>query len=233
MLGVGKENLCASCWLCLQRYKRKQLRAHQRFHLIQPGELQGLRPVTSPETSACDAQRPSLLNAAPEAKRKWTRTRLRTRSPFLAVAGSHEFWPAGTMSYDYHQNWGRDGGGRDGGSRSSGGGYGGSYGGGHGGNRGSGGGGGGGGGGGRGGRGRHPGHLKGREIGLWYAKKQGQKNKEAERQEVIWDSVVEGDETGQVFFSILRPLTFSFLFGFLTGACALWSASVEASSSGY
>lgn len=49
------------------------------------------------------------------------------------------------------------------------------------GNRGSGG--GGGGGGGRGGRGRHPGHLKGREIGLWYAKKQGQKNKEAERQE--------------------------------------------------
>uniref|UniRef100_A0AAA9S1G7 ATP-dependent DNA/RNA helicase DHX36 n=2 Tax=Bos TaxID=9903 RepID=A0AAA9S1G7_BOVIN len=84
------------------------------------------------------------------------------------------------MSYDYHQNWGRDGG-----PRSSGGGYGGSYGGshggGHGGNRGSGG--GGGGGGGRGGRGRHPGHLKGREIGLWYAKKQGQKNKEAERQE--------------------------------------------------
>ncbi|XP_006185739.2 ATP-dependent DNA/RNA helicase DHX36 [Camelus ferus] len=86
------------------------------------------------------------------------------------------------MSYDYHQNWGRDGG-----PRSSGGGYGGSYGGGHGGghsgNRGSGGGGGGGGGGGRGGRGRHPGHLKGREIGLWYARKQGQKNKEAERQE--------------------------------------------------
>nr|6Q6R_E Chain E, ATP-dependent DNA/RNA helicase DHX36 [Homo sapiens]6Q6R_F Chain F, ATP-dependent DNA/RNA helicase DHX36 [Homo sapiens]6Q6R_G Chain G, ATP-dependent DNA/RNA helicase DHX36 [Homo sapiens]6Q6R_H Chain H, ATP-dependent DNA/RNA helicase DHX36 [Homo sapiens] len=29
----------------------------------------------------------------------------------------------------------------------------------------------------------HPGHLKGREIGMWYAKKQGQKNKEAERQE--------------------------------------------------
>ncbi|XP_045053038.1 ATP-dependent DNA/RNA helicase DHX36 isoform X2 [Desmodus rotundus] len=80
------------------------------------------------------------------------------------------------MSYDYHQNWGRDGG-----PRSSGGGCGGSHGGGHGGNRGSGG--GGGGGGGRGGRGRHPGHLKGREIGLWYAKKQGQKNKEAERQE--------------------------------------------------
>uniref|UniRef100_A0A8C0JVY1 RNA helicase n=1 Tax=Canis lupus dingo TaxID=286419 RepID=A0A8C0JVY1_CANLU len=51
----------------------------------------------------------------------------------------------------------------------------------HGGSRGPGG--GGGGGGGRGGRGRHPGHLKGREIGLWYAKKQGQKNKEAERQE--------------------------------------------------
>ncbi|XP_021572161.1 ATP-dependent RNA helicase DHX36 isoform X2 [Carlito syrichta] len=78
------------------------------------------------------------------------------------------------MSYDYHQNWGRDGG-----PRSSGG----AYGGGHGGSRASGGGSGGGGGGGRGGRGRHPGHLKGREIGLWYAKKQGQKNKEAERQE--------------------------------------------------
>uniref|UniRef100_H0VAR3 RNA helicase n=1 Tax=Cavia porcellus TaxID=10141 RepID=H0VAR3_CAVPO len=76
------------------------------------------------------------------------------------------------MSYDYHQNWGRDGG-----SRSTSGGSGG----GHGGSRGTGG--GGGGGGGRGGRGRHPGHLKGREIGLWYAKKQTQKNKEAERKE--------------------------------------------------
>ncbi|XP_005393115.1 PREDICTED: ATP-dependent RNA helicase DHX36 isoform X1 [Chinchilla lanigera] len=74
------------------------------------------------------------------------------------------------MSYDYHQNWSRDGG-----SRSSSGGCGG----GHGGSRGS----GGGGGGGRGGRGRHPGHLKGRDIGLWYAKKQTQKNKDAERQE--------------------------------------------------
>uniref|UniRef100_G1QU59 ATP-dependent DNA/RNA helicase DHX36 n=2 Tax=Nomascus leucogenys TaxID=61853 RepID=G1QU59_NOMLE len=82
------------------------------------------------------------------------------------------------MSYDYHQNWGRDGG-----PRSSGGGYGGGPAGGPGGNRGCGGGGGGGGGGGRGGRGRHPGHLKGREIGMWYAKKQGQKNKEADRQE--------------------------------------------------
>ncbi|XP_040830767.1 ATP-dependent DNA/RNA helicase DHX36 isoform X2 [Ochotona curzoniae] len=69
------------------------------------------------------------------------------------------------MSYDYHQNRGRDGG-----PRSSGGGHGGGRG-------------GGGGGGGRGGRGRHPGHLKGREIGLWYAKKQTQKNKDAERQE--------------------------------------------------
>ncbi|KAM6161312.1 ATP-dependent DNA/RNA helicase DHX36 isoform 2-T2 [Erethizon dorsatum] len=75
------------------------------------------------------------------------------------------------MSYDYHQNWGRDGG-----SRSSSGGCGG----GRGGSRGPG---GGGGGGGRGGRGRHPGHLKGRDIGLWYAKKQTQKNKDAERQE--------------------------------------------------
>lgn len=74
------------------------------------------------------------------------------------------------MSYDYHQSWSRDGGPRGSGqgSGSSGGG-----------SRGS-----GGGGGGRGGRGRHPGHLKGREIGLWYAKKQTQKNKEAERQEV-------------------------------------------------
>ncbi|NXX47421.1 DHX36 helicase, partial [Tricholaema leucomelas] len=34
-----------------------------------------------------------------------------------------------------------------------------------------------------GGRGRHPSHLKGREIGLWYARKQGQKNKEADRQQ--------------------------------------------------
>uniref|UniRef100_A0A9L0T326 RNA helicase n=1 Tax=Equus caballus TaxID=9796 RepID=A0A9L0T326_HORSE len=69
------------------------------------------------------------------------------------------------MSYEGPPGWGRDGG-----PRSSGGGRGGS--------RGA-----GGGGGGRGGRGRHPGHLKGREIGLWYARKQGQKNRDAERQE--------------------------------------------------
>nr|XP_021514063.1 ATP-dependent RNA helicase DHX36 [Meriones unguiculatus] len=75
------------------------------------------------------------------------------------------------MNYDCHQSWGRDAGPR-GSGRGSGQGSGG------GGSRGS-----GGGGGGRGGRGRHPGHLKGREIGLWYAKKQTQKNKEAERQE--------------------------------------------------
>ncbi|KAM7044265.1 ATP-dependent DNA/RNA helicase DHX36 isoform 1-T1 [Acridotheres tristis] len=37
--------------------------------------------------------------------------------------------------------------------------------------------------GGPGGRGRHPGHLKGREIGLWYARKQSQKNREADRQQ--------------------------------------------------
>uniref|UniRef100_A0A8C8YID8 ATP-dependent DNA/RNA helicase DHX36 n=1 Tax=Prolemur simus TaxID=1328070 RepID=A0A8C8YID8_PROSS len=80
------------------------------------------------------------------------------------------------MSFAYHPNWDRDGG-----PRSSSGDYGGGHRGSHGGSRGSGS--GGGGGGGRGGRGRHPGHLKGREIGLWYAKKQGQKNKEAERQE--------------------------------------------------
>ncbi|XP_072113031.1 ATP-dependent DNA/RNA helicase DHX36 [Mobula birostris] len=42
---------------------------------------------------------------------------------------------------------------------------------------------GGGGGGGGGGRGRHPGHLKGKDIGLWYAKRQGQKSKEMERKE--------------------------------------------------
>lgn len=38
--------------------------------------------------------------------------------------------------------------------------------------------------GGPGGRGRHPSHLKGREIGLWYARKQGQKNRDADRQQV-------------------------------------------------
>lgn len=77
------------------------------------------------------------------------------------------------MSYEQRPSWDRDGGSRD-----SAGGYGGSSDGGRGPGR------AGGGGGGRGGRGRHPGHLKGREIGLWYAKKQGQKNKEAERREV-------------------------------------------------
>uniref|UniRef100_A0A8C3T5I7 ATP-dependent DNA/RNA helicase DHX36 n=1 Tax=Chelydra serpentina TaxID=8475 RepID=A0A8C3T5I7_CHESE len=38
-------------------------------------------------------------------------------------------------------------------------------------------------GGGGGGRGRHPSHLKGRDIGLWYARKQGQKSKEPDRQQ--------------------------------------------------
>uniref|UniRef100_A0A8C5IEW1 RNA helicase n=1 Tax=Junco hyemalis TaxID=40217 RepID=A0A8C5IEW1_JUNHY len=38
-------------------------------------------------------------------------------------------------------------------------------------------------GGGGGGRGRHPSHLKGREIGLWYARRQGQKNRDADRQQ--------------------------------------------------
>ncbi|NXA95847.1 DHX36 helicase, partial [Melanocharis versteri] len=37
--------------------------------------------------------------------------------------------------------------------------------------------------GGPGGRGRHPAHLKGREIGLWYARKQGQKSRDADRQQ--------------------------------------------------
>uniref|UniRef100_A0A8C0G4L1 ATP-dependent DNA/RNA helicase DHX36 n=1 Tax=Chelonoidis abingdonii TaxID=106734 RepID=A0A8C0G4L1_CHEAB len=36
---------------------------------------------------------------------------------------------------------------------------------------------------GRGGRGRHPSHLKGRDIGLWYARKQSQKSKEPDRQQ--------------------------------------------------
>ncbi|NXY10491.1 DHX36 helicase, partial [Pteruthius melanotis] len=34
-----------------------------------------------------------------------------------------------------------------------------------------------------GGRGRHPTHLRGREIGMWYARKQGQKNRDADRQQ--------------------------------------------------
>ncbi|NWQ97302.1 DHX36 helicase, partial [Burhinus bistriatus] len=69
------------------------------------------------------------------------------------------------MSYEHRRDWGR---GRDGGfaassssSSSSAGGHGGRG----------------------GGRGRHPSHLKGREIGLWYARKQGQKSKETDRQQ--------------------------------------------------
>ncbi|XP_067851023.1 ATP-dependent DNA/RNA helicase DHX36 [Heptranchias perlo] len=41
------------------------------------------------------------------------------------------------------------------------------------------------------GRGRHPGHLKGRDIGLWYSKRQGQKSKDQERNE---RAVVQMDE---------------------------------------
>ncbi|XP_043926451.1 ATP-dependent DNA/RNA helicase DHX36 [Protopterus annectens] len=41
-------------------------------------------------------------------------------------------------------------------------------------------------------RGRHPPHLKGREIGLWYARQQGQKSKENERKE---RAVVRMDES--------------------------------------
>lgn len=96
------------------------------------------------------------------------------------------------MSYDYHQSWSRDGGPRGSGQGSSGGG---------GGSRGS-----GGGGGGRGGRGRHPAHLKGREIGLWYAKKQTQKNKEAERQEV-WRSRQDAFALPGVCSSSMQPLS--------------------------
>ncbi|XP_051779882.1 ATP-dependent DNA/RNA helicase DHX36 isoform X1 [Erpetoichthys calabaricus] len=51
--------------------------------------------------------------------------------------------------------------------------------------------GGGGGGGGR-GRGRHPAHLKGKEIGLWYAKRGGAKRKEEERKS---RAVVQMDES--------------------------------------
>ncbi|XP_020637590.3 ATP-dependent DNA/RNA helicase DHX36 [Pogona vitticeps] len=50
---------------------------------------------------------------------------------------------------------------------------------------------GGGGRGGGGGRDRPPPHLKGREIGLWYARRQGEKSKEAERQQ---RAVVQMDE---------------------------------------
>ncbi|KAJ8280492.1 hypothetical protein GJAV_G00055500 [Gymnothorax javanicus] len=45
---------------------------------------------------------------------------------------------------------------------------------------------------GRGSRGRHPGHLKGREIGLWYAKRGGLKRKEEERKSA---TVVQMDES--------------------------------------
>ncbi|NXV93116.1 DHX36 helicase, partial [Calonectris borealis] len=67
------------------------------------------------------------------------------------------------MSYEQRRDWGRGRGG-DGGSSSAS-----SSAGGHGGRG--------------GGRGRHPSHLKGREIGLWYARKQGQKSKETDRQQ--------------------------------------------------
>lgn len=69
------------------------------------------------------------------------------------------------MSYEHRRDWGRGRGG-DGGSSSAAA----SSAGGHGGRG--------------GGRGRHPSHLKGREIGLWYARKQGQKSKETDRQQV-------------------------------------------------
>ncbi|NXD70952.1 DHX36 helicase, partial [Eolophus roseicapillus] len=62
------------------------------------------------------------------------------------------------MSYEHRRDWGRGG---DGGSSSAAGGHGGRG----------------------GGRGRHPSHLRGREIGLWYARKQGQKSKETDRQQ--------------------------------------------------
>ncbi|NXI19771.1 DHX36 helicase, partial [Irena cyanogastra] len=67
------------------------------------------------------------------------------------------------MSYEQRRDWGRGRGrgrGGDGGSASASSGAG-----------------------GPGGRGRHPGHLKGREIGMWYARKQSQKNRDADRQQ--------------------------------------------------
>ncbi|KAK2538549.1 Dhx36 [Columba guinea] len=67
------------------------------------------------------------------------------------------------MSYEHRRDRGRGRGGDGGSSASS------SSAGGHGGRG--------------GGRGRHPSHLKGREIGLWYARKQGQKSKETDRQQ--------------------------------------------------
>ncbi|XP_067157650.1 ATP-dependent DNA/RNA helicase DHX36 isoform X2 [Apteryx mantelli] len=71
------------------------------------------------------------------------------------------------MSYEHRRDWGRggDGGPRPSSSSAA------AASGGHGGR------------GGGGGRGRHPSHLKGREIGLWYARKQGQKSKETDRQQ--------------------------------------------------
>ncbi|NXG58695.1 DHX36 helicase, partial [Hemiprocne comata] len=67
------------------------------------------------------------------------------------------------MSYERRRDWGRGRDGESGSSSAS------SSAGGHGGRG--------------GGRGRHPSHLKGRDIGLWYARKQGQKSKETDRQQ--------------------------------------------------
>ncbi|KAG8136062.1 putative ATP-dependent RNA helicase DHX36 protein [Naja naja] len=79
------------------------------------------------------------------------------------------------MSYENRRGWGRRDGPRASQSSSSS----------------SSGGGGGGGGSGSGSRSRPPPHLKGREIGLWYARRQGERSKEAERQQ---RSVVHMDE---------------------------------------
>ncbi|XP_065267496.1 ATP-dependent DNA/RNA helicase DHX36 [Emys orbicularis] len=68
------------------------------------------------------------------------------------------------MSFEHRRDWSRGGGGGPRPSSSSAGG--------HEGRGGSG-----------GGRGRHPSHLKGRDIGLWYARKQSQKSKEPDRQQ--------------------------------------------------
>ncbi|XP_005287021.2 ATP-dependent DNA/RNA helicase DHX36 [Chrysemys picta bellii] len=64
------------------------------------------------------------------------------------------------MSFEHRRDWSRGGGGAPRPSSSSAGGHE-----------------------GRGGRGRHPSHLKGRDIGLWYARKQSQKSKEPDRQQ--------------------------------------------------
>uniref|UniRef100_A0A8C9VBM4 ATP-dependent DNA/RNA helicase DHX36 n=1 Tax=Scleropages formosus TaxID=113540 RepID=A0A8C9VBM4_SCLFO len=55
-------------------------------------------------------------------------------------------------------------------------------------------------------RGRHPAHLKGREIGLWYAKRGGMKRKEEERKS---RAVVQMDESREEHITQLAPVLWS------------------------